>query len=74
MQFNHPKRKQTSKMSCSVKDMADYVKHNVNINSVADKSKTTKLQNLQIPLTREDCLDAITNQRFITRYRSSLFT
>ena len=54
--------------------MADYVKHNVNINSVADKSKTTKLQNLQIPLTREDCLDAITNQRFITRYRSSLFT
>ena len=38
------------------------------INSVADKNETTKLQNLKkelwIPLTREDRLDAITNQGY----------
>ena len=38
------------------------------INSIADKNETTKLQNLKkelwIPLSREDCLDAITNQGY----------
>ena len=56
----------------SVDDMTDYVKNNVNINSVTDKNKTTKLQNLKkellIPLTREDRLDAVTNQRYTIIY------
>ena len=68
VQFNHPKEKQPSKMWFSVEDMADYVKDNV----VADKNKTTKLENLRkkllMPLTREDRLDAITNQEYAIIY------
>ena len=68
MQFNHTKEKQPSKMWFSVEDMADYMKNNV----VAEKNKTTKLQNLtkelMIPLTREDHLYAITNQGYAIIY------
>ena len=72
VQINHPNKKKPSKIWFSVEHMADYVKSNVNINSVADKNKTRKLQNLKkelvIPLTGEDCLDAITNQGYTTIY------
>ena len=68
VQFNHPKEKQPSKMWFSVEDMADYVKDKV----AADKNKTTKLENLRkkllMPLTREDRLDAITNQEYAIIY------
>ena len=52
----------------SVEDMVDYI----NNNAAAEKNKTTKLQNLRkellIPLTREDRLDAITNQGYAIIY------
>ena len=38
VQFNHPKKKQPSKMWFSVEDMADYIKHN----AAAEKNRTTK--------------------------------
>ena len=72
MQFNHPKEKQPSKMWFFVKNMADYVKNSVNVNSVVNKNKTTELQNLKkellLTLTREDCLDAIANHGYAITY------
>ena len=68
VQFNHAKEKQPSKIWFSVEDMVDYI----NNNAAAEKNKTTKLQNLRkellIPLTREDRLDAITNQGYAIIY------